>query len=341
MSLTYGKQKDWVEDTYTMLDADNSSTESNSTFGNSKAQYPQEVVITCEQKNGRVRAPLSGPLDLNVHANWEPAFGNGGIASMTGLLGTINGLSMWSIGATIQQPWMNRKTYKSTTPFSFSLPLTFVTIDSAADDVVRPCLALASFLYPRKYINKKAEGTSEQASEETTMWTQGRASNNPVAEALTHDKIKDGKVTEKDTSGIVGSVLNAIELWEIPGPPLVTKKEGDEHPGDIVDIIIGNMFTLSNCYLEDVQIEFGNSYDRNGYPLYAKATLKVTCADSVVCDRFGNMLVNEIYDATEKIQAVINAVETTTGNLMDNMKSLLGAVKGFWSPTSQTTLTPR
>ena len=357
MSLNYGKPKDWIEDVYTMA-GDNSGPQSVANFhgtymGENNAQYPQEVIISCPNKMGRVRASMGGPITLNVQSQWEPMFG-GGIASMTNsILGVANQLVEWGLGCTIQQPWMNRKNYKNTQPFSFTLPLKFVAIESAKDDVVKPCLALVSFLYPRKYdpahndnANRYEEynnqtnpstaktmemiGNSDQTKEGTTAWTeiQSKASNKNAL-----GKVCNWVTKGADNTGIVGATLDMFEVWEIPGPSLLTASEKATHKGDVVDIIVGKMFNLGNCYLESANISFSSSFDIHGYPLAATAEIKCTCADSVVCSSSGNLLVNQVFDQSAKLENFVNACSDTVTNLADNLMNLFKMYKGYYSGT--------
>lgn len=361
MALTYGKPQNWTEDMYSM-EGNNSGARSSANFhdvnmGENTAQYPQEVIISCPNKMGRVRASIGGPIQLNVQSQWEPMF-SGGIASMTnGILGSANQLVEWGLGCTIQQPWMNRKNYKNTMPFSFTLPLNFVAVESARDDVVKPCLALISFCYPRKYDPsdnenvKKYEAFNAQNSQSygsllrPKEWygnTQasdeaGFTAKNGLEELGAKSPFKViGNVVQKITGGdgtdVVGSFLDLFEVWEIPGPSLLTADNSkSSHKGDVIDIIVGKMFNLGNCYLEQVDVNFGSSFDKNGYPLAAKVNVKCTCADSVVCSSTGNLLVNQFVDQSEKLGRFINAASTTASNLLDNVTNLFGLYKGYYS----------
>lgn len=356
MGLTYGKPQDWTEDMYSMQ-GDDSGPSSNtfdsfgmsSYMGANNAQYPQEVIISCPHKMGRVRASMGGPIQLNVSSQWEPMFG-GGIGSMTNsILGVANQLIEWGLGATIQQPWMNRKNYKNTMPFTFTLPLSFVAIKDAKDDVVKPCLALVSFLYPRKYnpddnINKNRYERYKSAVG-SGMVRAGRDSKSSfgstnVAEETYKYTTKDiiaevfPAVNTLDSESVIPQFLDLFEIWEIPGPSLLTgsKREG-AHKGDPIDIIVGKMFNLGNCYLENVDITFGSAFDKNGYPMSAKANVKCTCADSVVCSSTGNLLVNEVLDQSQKLDGLINSCSKAITDTIKNLTNLLKAYKGFYSGT--------
>lgn len=357
MALTYGKPQNWTEDMYSM-EGDTSGVGSVADFhgtdmGPNTAQYPQEVIISCPNKMGRVRASIGGPIQLNVQSQWEPMFG-GGIASMTnGILGAANQLVEWGLGCTIQQPWMNRKNYKNTMPFTFTLPLNFVAVESARDDVVKPCLALISFCYPRKYdpsdnenvkkyedYNNQYYGNPIRPKEyfgNTDARFEGWSAQDEMQKIGNNSKFgvlakAASFITKGDESSTANTLLDLFEVWEIPGPSLLTADNSkSSHKGDVIDIIVGKMFNLGNCYLEQVDVNFGSSFDKNGYPLAAKVNVKCTCADSVVCSSSGNLLVNQFIDQSEKLGAFINAASTTASNLLDNVMNLFGLYKGYYS----------
>ena len=328
--LTYGKPTDWVEDEYAMnknvSEGGATSISADRGFGDNSAQYPQEVIITCANKKGRVRASLSGNLTLNIQSEWTEMF-SGGIAAMSSsILGIGNQLAQWGLGATIQQPWMNRKNYKNTKPFSFNLPLNFVAIDSAKFDVVMPVLALVSFCYPRKYtpVTKEENNTSK----ETPVNQPGVN----IVEAMGGDSIIGKWAKSQGDNSLIGSVLDLFEVWEIPGPSLLTASEREGvHKGDSVDIIVGKMFNLGNCYLEGVNITFGSAFDNNGYPLSAKVDVKCTCADTVVCTSDGNLLVNEYYDMSAQVDKVVTAAQNTAENLVNKLVDFGKSVLGFYT----------
>jgi hypothetical protein len=359
MGLAYGKPQNWIEDMYSMQ-GDNSGPSSNtfdsfgmsSHMGANNAQYPQEVIISCPHKMGRVRASMGGPIQLNISSQWEPMFG-GGIGSMSNsIIGVANQLIEWGLGATIQQPWMNRKNYKNTMPFTFTLPLNFVAIQDAKEDVVKPCLALVSFLYPRKY--NPNDNTNKNRYEQyksavgSGMVRSGRDAKSSFGNTNAADEIFEGMTTKDLVAGIIpavndldnGSVLpqflDLFEIWEIPGPSLLTgsKREG-AHKGDAIDIIVGKMFNLGNCYLENVDITFGSAFDKNGYPMSAKANVKCTCADSVVCSSTGNLLVNEVLDQTQKLDGFINSCSKAITDAVQNLTNLVKSYKGFYSGTAE------
>ena len=331
--LAYGQSTNWIEDQYNMNTVSNayspksiSFSGDSSSFGSGKAAYPQEVIISCANKQGRVRGSLSGNIGLNIQAEWQEIF-QGGIASMVGgILGTANSLVQYRFGQTIQQPWMNRKIYKNTKPFSFTLPINFVAIDNgehnAKNEVVMPCLALISFLYPRKY--KSGNST-------VLDYVQEKARD---VEAMNIPFISSGAgyIAEGDETGAVNSILNAFTIWNIPGPSLLKETDDtSQEKGDAVDVIIGNMFNLGNCYLENVNVQFGSSFDSQGYPLSAHVEVKCTCADSVVCNNKGDMFVNKIDDQAGQLNNILTSVGGAIEKTTESIGKLFSAYAGFYS----------
>jgi hypothetical protein len=64
-------------------------------------------------------------------------------------------------GFTLQQPWLGRKIWKGSEPIRFTIPLEFVTIDKAHDDVWLPVVGLMSLVYPRKESDGDTAGMAE------------------------------------------------------------------------------------------------------------------------------------------------------------------------------------
>ena len=274
----------------------------NNTFGltgddwNKSSVAPQEVVIICKNKNGRVSGILNSGVKINGHAEWTEMFG-GGIMSLGGsLIETGNNFLQFTGGSSIQQPWMNRKMWKTTKPFSFDIPMSFVATTNPADDVVRPCMALLSFIFPRDL------GTN-----------------------VTNDKIVGG-------GDIFGTALNSLRLYNIPGPSLRygTKSASPDDQGDPVEIVIGRLFAFGACYLEDVSIEFSQSLDSYGYPLAANVTVKATVMDSATCTTDGNFLIQEFYSSSESLGACLDQINNTSKQLAKDMIAIAKSGIGWY-----------
>lgn len=281
----------------------------------SNPSYPQEVVLSCPNKNVRIAAPLGGQLQLSVNAEWEEMFGGGIGAISGGVIGTANNLLQWVGGKTMQQPWMNRKIYKNTKPFNFTLPLNFVT--PAGQDpmewVAKPAVALLSLAYPR--ILKDAGGTK----------------NANLIDANTGG----------DGSSVISTALRMLNFYAIPGPALrydsnaTDEKTGKQlvdkdDRGDSVNVMIGNLFNLGACYVTNVSLTYSDSFNELGFPLALKASVQVTCADQVLCQDDGDFVVNIPPQNAKGLSDFLDAAQITTNNIKENVSKLVKATGSFY-----------
>ena len=285
-------------------------------IGNEDDLAPQEVVITCKHKNGRVSGLLRGGVKLDGKAEWTEMFG-GGIMSLGGtMVETANNLMQFVKASSVQQPWMNRKMWKTTKPFSFQIPLSFVATTDALNEVVRPAMALMSFIFPRELKTKDGD----DASAYTTLndGTKG----------------KFGQAFDKD--GLVGTALTSFQYYNIPGPGIRYdgNDTGDEI-GDPVTIVIGKMFAFGACYLEGVKIEFSPSINSDGYPIACTVDLTATVMDACTCQTDGNFLIQEFYGSSENLNAFIDKFQDTTTQLGADFKNLIDKTIGFWKQTGE------
>lgn len=275
-----------------------------------KPTYPQEVVISCPNKNLRMKCPLGGALQLGATAEWEEMFGGGIGAIAGGILGTANNIAQWAGGQTMQQPWMNRKIYKNTKPFSFTLPLNFIT--PAGEDpcewVARPTIALLSLLYPR-------------ILKENEELLSGSAAAGKLANATGGDK-----------SSVGATALKMLKFYAIPGPALRydSEKASAGHKGDSVNIMAGSMFNFGACYVTNVNVTYSEAFNEFGFPLAAKVSLQATCADQVVCENNGEFIVNLPPQHAAGLTEFLDACQITGENMQKNIKNLFNAVTGFY-----------
>jgi hypothetical protein len=283
--------------------------------GGDHPSYPQEVVLSCPNKNVRISASLGGQLQLSVTAEWEEMFGGGIGAIGGGIIGTANNVLQWTGGKTMQQPWMNRKIYKNTKPFSFTLPLNFVT--PAGQDpmewVAKPAVALISLAYPRIITDSGGKKWSADADE----------------------------LFKGDGSSVVSTALRMLTYYAIPGPALMydsTAKDGEgnlkvsqDDRGDYVNVMIGNLFNLGACYLTNVSLTYSEAFNEFGFPLALKASVQITCADQVVCDKYGNFVVNIPPQNAAGLTEFLDAAGATKDNLKKNVSKLTKSVGSFFS----------
>ena len=268
----------------------------NSTAFSSKNIAPQEVVIICENKNGRVSGIMNSGLKISGHAEWTEMFG-GGIMSLGGsLIETGNNLLQFMGGSSVQQPWMNRKMWKTTKPFSFEIPLSFVATTDPLNEVVRPVMALLSFIFPRE-----------------------------ISPNFTGGKIAAG-------GDILGTALNSLAMYNIPGPSLRygTNTASAEDQGDPVKIVIGKLFAFGACYLEDVTPDISQSVDANGYPIAANVNVKATVMDAACCTTDGDFLIQEFYSSSESMGACLDQINKTATQLTEDVTKIVKNGIGFY-----------
>lgn len=275
-----------------------------------KPSSPQEVVITCPHKNGRVSGILNGGVKLNAQAEWTEMMG-GGIMSLGGsLIETGNNLLQFVKGSSIQQPWMNRKMWKSTKPFSFEIPLSFVATTDPINDVVRPAMALISFTYPREL----STNGGSQANAYNALHEAGFDRNGSMKQSL------------------VGTAMQTLNLYNIPGPALRygTKSAKGDDEGDPVSIVIGKMFAFGACYLENVNVEFSQSVDNDGFPIAVNINVKATVMDAACCQTDGDFLIQEFYGSSEALGQFIDQFGKTTSDLVENIQTVVEKGIGFY-----------
>lgn len=281
-----------------------------------ESSAPQEVVITCKHKNGRVCGVLNSGVTLDGKAEWREMMG-GGIMSLGGsVVETANNLLQFVKASSVQQPWMNRKMWQTTKPFSFSFELAFVAQEDALNDVVRPAMALVSFIYPRELKTKGGEDSSAYTG-------LNRITNGAFEKAFTRDSL-------------VGTALSSFQFYNIPGPGIRYdgNDTGDE-VGDPVTIVIGKMFAFGACYLEGVKVDFSRSVNHSGYPIAAKVNITATVMDACTCQTDGNFLIQEFYGSSENLNAFIDKFSQTAGQTVTDLKAVVDKSIGFYKTVGE------
>lgn len=286
--------------------------------GGDHPSYPQEVVLSCPHKNVRISASLGGQLQLSVNAEWDEMFGGGIAALGGGVIGTANNMLQWVGGKTMQQPWMNRKIYKNTKPFSFTLPLNFVTPvgQDPMEWVAKPSVALISLAYPRMIKDSGGEGLSKGIQ----------------------------KAFKGDNSAVTSAALELIKFYAIPGPSLRYDSTGvhasgenkgkqltsENDKGDSVNVMIGNLFNLGACYLTNLSFTYAESFNEFGFPLALKVSVQITCADQILCDENGNFQVNIPPQNAGGLTNLLEACQQTGSNAVENVKKLGNSIGSFF-----------
>lgn len=267
-----------------------------------------EVQIACKTKNIRIYGYISEGIKINGSAKWKEMF-NGGIGGLgKGLLQTASNLEQIFTGITLQQPWMNRKFYESTAPFSFTFGINFVSHGDAANEVYMPAQYLLSLIYPRKGEPGKAKGIVNSLNKNT------------------------------DSDSLVAKTLNMMGEMVIPGPSVGYTGSSNEDisiKGDTVTIVVGQMFAFGAVYLEDVSVEFSPTFDSSGYPLYAKCSVKATCMDSNYCttksDGTVEFLISQFKNGQcEKMSGFIDKMGDTMKQAYEDAKRIQKTWKGFF-----------
>ena len=283
----------------------------------SKSSIGNLVTISCKTKKTQIRGYLSEGIQVNGSAKWKEMF-DGGIGALgKGLLQTGSNLAQIGYGRTIQQPWMNRKFYESTSPFSFQFGINFVSQGDAESQVFKPAEYLLSLIYPRTTVY----GSNEESKNPTGT------GNNFVGKAMQAANLKPAPGTVVDTA------LNTMVDFVIPGPSVLYKGDGsdtDNH-GDAVTITIGQAFAFGTVYLENVDVKFSETFDSTGFPLYARCTVKATCMDVNYCLSDGSFLISQFpkgqYGALSNF---IDSFEKLISDAARDTQNVGKAVVGFF-----------
>ena len=305
---------------------------------------PQEVIIRCPHKHKRVSGVMNAGIRINGKAQWKNMF-DGGVTSLAGkTIDQVSNIAQWSQSVSLQQPWMNRKIYNKTEPFSLEIPMSFVCQQGDAKaEVYDPVMALLSFIYPRQY-------PSSTNSEPVTGLTLAKGLFSKIKEKITGSKL--GQNVKEEFSGVsldgfdqslVGSLLNAVGAYVVPGPGLKydsTNKYNINESGDYVEVTIGNIFNLGACYLEDINIEFSQAMNAFGYPLAAKVTVKATSMNTCYCNVNGELQIWDSFgDTGEKIGKLLDSIQATKGAAINmfttGMSNIFGQIGFFKDAVSK------
>ena len=339
-----------LEDTYIM----------NQAGGIFDTVEPMEVVVKCPHKRKRISALMSGNIKINASAEWESVFDNGIFALSSRLGGDIASTVSWSTGLSVKQPWMNKKQWKSTKPFTLDIPIAFVSnMGDPKSEVYDPCMALLSLLYPRQvgYSDVKEQYGQEVTNKLSiagTDWNEGidlgdmsSAIANEFASgasvlsdtlggfvgacASSYNMMVTAKDEVGNEKGLVANASNAFKLYNIPGES-ITGSHGDK-----VSISIGPVFNLGSVYLEDVAIDFSKTLNPMGYPLGAKVTLKCSPVKACYCRTDGQLVIfDEFNDAYEDLNGLLEAGKKALESTVELGKTLIVNAFGVLKDTGET-----
>lgn len=281
--------------------------------GGLKENSPQEVIIACKNKKRRVCGVLNEGIKLSAEAKWEELFG-GGITALGGsLINMVNKGVQYTRGTSIQQPWMNRKFWNSTKPFSFSFQMNFISdMYGGLVDVYEPVQALLSFVYPRKL------ETAAKISEDL-------------------DSASFISMQQQNTKGRSGVLKAAVDTFAnefaIPGPAIGylgdNPNGGDPSvgQGDAVTLVIGNLFAFGGVYIEKVDVETSPNMDSTGYPLWAKCTVNVTVMDVNYCNTDGSFMINQFANEQAALSSLIDSIATLTEDVTKGISNIAKTTK--------------
>lgn len=301
------------------------------------ATIPQEIIISCKNKRRRVCGYLSEGIKLNGTSDWEVFTQSSGMSTLTQGLGTVNTIAQlgftgtsgddkpYGTGASIQQPWMNRKFWKDSKPFTLDFNFNFVSETSSKEDVFLPAIALLSFCYPRAI-------DDTEAAEIIKNKIQGLRSK--VGEMV------GGGTSATNTAGhkpLLDAALDAIRFFAIPGPSLMYGAKGNENgqldQGDAVTIVVGNTFAFGACYLKNVNLEFSPNFDYSGYPVWCKCQIQAEAMDSNVCANDGSFMYGNIPNYADGLADLLmsanDAVTQAAVDLANIAKATMNAIGAF------------
>ena len=280
--------------------------------GSAKENNPQEIIIACKNKRRRVCGILNEGIKLSGESKWEEMFG-GGITALGGsIVNMVNKGLQGFRGTSIQQPWMNRKFWNSTKPFSFSFSFNFIEDGNGGKvDVFEPLQALLSFTFPRDL------GTGDQ-----------------IKKTLSNSQLLDMEQKNSDGGkGLLTAGVDALAMeFAIPGPSVryspdnkSTSGDNYEKSGDAVTLVIGNLFAFGGVYLEKVDVETSPNMDTYGYPLWAKCNVQATVMDVNYCQTNGDFMIGQFADSQGALSSLLDSIATFGSDLSEGVKNIFKA----------------
>lgn len=270
---------------------------------------PQEIIICCKNKRRKVHGFISEGVKLKGQSDWKEMFDSGVLQIGKNLVDAADATIQAFKGASIQQPYMNRKMWVSSKPFDISFNFTLINdYDTAENDVYLPAQALMSFCYPRSLdAQKKIHDYTDEHFSFVDL---------------------DAPNSQGETN-LLGATVKNAGMYSIPGPALGYQSSQDGDPngdqGDAVTITIGNMFAFGACYLKSVDLEFSPTIDHSGYPIWCKCAISTECMDANYCDSEGNFLISQYQSSADGVGEVIDALKTTASDAAKNVVNIAKA----------------
>jgi hypothetical protein len=249
------------------------------------APDPIKVFFNCPSKNRKLAAVLDGGITLSAKSNWQGYF-----SAIPSVLGMVDGAAQLFKGMSISQPWFGRKYWKGTDPMSFTVKVQFVSFKDAKEEVYEPVMTLMSFLYPQLMGDGSANDPNTIYIKEFRTAT----TTSPVigADGKPVMGLDGNPVTKTVTTQVSVPVdtknqrANLISLCKVPGPTLFFNGGSNSvasginmDAGSPVSISLGKFFNFNGCYITSVTTVIGNSFNAEGYPHSASATVTFEAMD--------------------------------------------------------------
>jgi hypothetical protein len=248
------------------------------------------VQISCPNRfpNDPVKAIFAGDFDFEMVSEWENALG---VLADSNVISLADNIAQKIFGVTINQPWLQRQSWKGNIPLAWKIPIKFVARTNALTDVIDPINKIMSMMVMRD-------------------------ANYNVGQFI---KKSDGSDYKSTDSGINPSDFKA---FIIPGPyPFSTDTTGDKQKGDVVAIKVGNIIKYDLCYLTNFSGKLVQQHDFTGRSLVAECMLSFRAVDNLV---FGDKGTTQDFF---KQSYVANTLPDKLGNnVISQVTGLLGKV---------------
>lgn len=259
----------------------------------------EQIVVISGRCRKTVTAILSDDIAINSSAAWQGFFGD--VGGIGGNLGKIFRALNTVGGRSLQQPWMTRKQYQSSTPISFTVPMHFAAVRSAKAEVWDPVLALYSYVYPRLISTENGGFFFDSAA---------IRKNAETYEAF-----------PKALAETVASLNGAMHEFAVPGPtPFGDKTAGNNDP---IQLQLGVYGTFTNCYVTNVAGNISHVVDADGYPTSADVTVTVCLQDNCfLVGANGEFAFQNANDNLSGVTVIAKAINDLSSKLFDYVRTL-------------------
>jgi hypothetical protein len=226
---------------------------------------PNSIIeIYCPNKyKDPVKALYTGDFDFSMVSEWENALG---VLADSNVISFADNIAQKIFGVTVNQPFLQRQTWKGNQPLAWKIPIRFVARKNAFEDVMDPINKIMSMMIMRDanynlqtFLNSFSKGGNTQTQSSTAQSTQD------------HPK-PDSSINASD-----------FKVFIIPGPyPFSTDTTGKEQKGDVVQVKIGNIIEYKVCYITEFSGKLTQQHDYTGQSIAADCTLSFRAMDNLV-----------------------------------------------------------